>query len=290
MSASTQPQPPEPSGGSQATSTPANTTSSAPPATDPAISPGTGPVGSGEHIVREGECMLSIAQDHGHLFETIFDDPQNAEIKTVRKDPNILLQGDRVHIPPVQLKQEACQTAARHTFRKKGTARLNLRLVEEPQTQGPPAAPQTVNRGPQGRDFITQDPAPQSQRVDDKPRANVPFKMVIDAFTFTGTTDAEGKIKVNIPPNAKSGKLTLEPGTPNEQTLPIRLGFLDPITEISGVKQRLTNLGFACNDGTAEATPALRFALGAFQQKNGLDVTRTIDEATRNKLKELHGC
>jgi hypothetical protein len=114
--------------------------------------------------------------------------------------------------------------------------------------------------------------------------------LVIDQFTFTGSSDGEGKITVNIPPNARRGRLTLEPGTPNEFTMPVHLGRLDPITEVSGVKQRLTNLSFACDDGTQEFTGALEFALGAFQQKNGLEVTRRIDEATRSKLKELHGC
>ena len=268
-------------------------TDAAPPAdagTGAGAAQGTGPVGSGEHIVQQGECILSIAQDHGHLFETVWNDPQNAQLQSVRKDPNILLEGDRVHVPSIKRKAAPCQSAARHTFRKKGTARFVLRIVEEPQPkdQPPPPAP-AVNHGPKGRDLITEDPAPQSQRVDDVPRVGVPFKLVIDAFTFTGATDGEGKIKVNIPPNAKVGALTLEPGTPNEITLPVHLGFLNPISEISGVKQRLTNLSFACDDGSAEMTPALRSALEAFQQKNGLRVTKDIDQPTRDKLKELHG-
>ena len=91
--------------------------------------------------------------------------------------------------------------------------------------------------GPRGRDFITADPPPQSQKADDVPRANVPFKLVIDEATFTGASDGDGRINVDIPPNAREGTLTLDPGTPNETALPIHLGFLNPITEISGVPE-----------------------------------------------------
>jgi hypothetical protein len=259
------------------------------PTPPPPKSPG--PVGSGEHIVQQGECILSIARDHGHLFETIFSHPNNAQLRAIRKDPNILLPGDRVHIPEKQRKQAPCQTAMNHVFRKKGSGNFRLRLVEEPQPKNPPPPPpQPVNRGPKGRDFITQDAPPQTHKVDDVPRANVPFKLVIDDSTITGATDADGCIEVAIKPNGRGGKLILDPGTPNELTLPIELGFLNPITEISGVKQRLTNLSFACNDRTEVFTPALQAALKAFQEKNGLNVTGTIDQATRDKLKELHGC
>ena len=62
------------------------------------------------------------------------------------------------------------------------------------------------------------------------------------------------------------------------------------ITELSGLKQRLFNLIFDPGDFGDKMTPELASALSAFQKKHGLEETGEPDQATRDKLLELHGC
>ncbi|MEW6505931.1 MAG: peptidoglycan-binding domain-containing protein, partial [Chloroflexota bacterium] len=84
-------------------------------------------------------------------------------------------------------------------------------------------------------------------------------------------------------------RLILEPRTVNERVLLLNLGGLNPLSELSGIKHRLANLGFDCGDTSDEATSGLAAALRAFQEKHGLRVTGEADQATRDKLQELHG-
>jgi len=135
----------------------------------------------------------------------------------------------------------------------------------------------------------TEDPEPDTRPRDDEPRANVAYKLEVEGQVFTGTTDGDGRLEHDIPPDAARGQLILEPDTPNESIFPLNLGHLDPVSELSGVKQRLANLSYGCGDCDDEETPQLAEALRAFQAKHGLSINGEADDATRNKLKEVHG-
>ena len=83
--------------------------------------------------------------------------------------------------------------------------------------------------------------------------------------------------------------MILEPGTPQETRVPLRLGTLDPLDDLVGVKQRLANLGFECGDRSREATAALDGVVRHFQSTYDLPVTGEVDDATRAKLRDVHG-
>src|SRR5262245_4478555 len=104
------------------------------------------PVGTGEHVVRDGECISSIAKDSGHFWHTIWEDAGNALLRETRKQPNVLLPGDRVMMPPIRLRHEPGQSEMRHRFVRRGEpAHFAVRVLEQ-----------------------------------DKPRANEPFSLVVD--------------------------------------------------------------------------------------------------------------
>jgi N-acetylmuramoyl-L-alanine amidase len=56
------------------------------------------------HNVVQGDCVLSIAEQYGFFWETVWNHPSNAELKKKREDPAILYPGDVVFVPEKRLK------------------------------------------------------------------------------------------------------------------------------------------------------------------------------------------
>jgi len=204
-----------------------------------------------EHRVRQGECLSSIADKYGVLPETIANDSANAELKQDREDLNILKPGDILVIPDKQIKEESCATEQRHRFRRIAAQTiLRLQLLDE----------------------------------DDSPRGNVNYTLDIEGRSYQGTTDGEGKLEHSIPASARQGVLLTE-----DDLIPLSLGNLDPIDTTSGVKQRLLNLGYDCGEVNEQVDSDTEMTLKEFQQKYDLEETGQIDQATREKLIEIHG-
>lgn len=248
-----------------------------------------------EYIVKDGDCLNSIAYQRGIFWETIWNDPLNAALKEKRKDPNIIKAGDRLFIREKKLKEYEKSSEQTHKFVLKGTpVKLHLRLLEEvPPEDNDAPPPQASDRETDSDALhaVTSDAernAPPMERRD-RPRANVPYLLIVDEKVIEGKSDSDGYIKHFIAPNARSARLLIEPGTPREREMPIRLGYLNPLSEISGIKHRLSNLGFPCGETDEQVTPELQSALRAFQKKYELPVTGEADRVTRDKLRELHG-
>jgi N-acetylmuramoyl-L-alanine amidase len=209
-----------------------------------------------DHTVKQGDCIESIAKQHGYFWQTLWNHPRNAALKQSRKDPDVLFPGDVVHIPKKTEKLEPGETEQRHRFRCKGVpSKLRITLKDE----------------------------------SDKPRTDLPYTLEIDGQTFSGTTDSEGGLQHSIPPNAKRGKLTVRPPEEEEEGYNLQLGHMDPVTEISGVQARLSNLGFECGQINGALSRMTQEGIRAFQAKHGLEITGRPDEATEQKLKEEHG-
>jgi hypothetical protein len=164
-------------------------------------------------------------------------------------------------------------------------AKLRLKIIQDdlpevkPQNQSPPDRPQH---------FSPEDPqTPATEQQT--PRTNVPYMLNIDGAITQGNTDGNGMVEVSIPPNTRTGRLTLEPETLKETTLDLNLGWLDPADSVTAVKQRLANFGFDSGDHSSDKTIGFQDALRAFQESRGLDITGEIDDSTRNRLKHEHG-
>lgn len=240
------------------------------------------------YIVQQGDCLHSIAADCGLSWQKIWDHPDNSDLRSLRKDPNILKEGDNLVIPDLELKTEPGNTDQNHAFAVKGFAAvLKLRILDYEYEGAQPSPPLPAPQG--ARDISEDDPEPDQVKQKEVPRANVPFKLEIDGTVISGNTDKDGVINQPIPPNAQQGTLTIEPDTEKETVILLQIGFLDPISEISGLKQRLSNLGFDCGDQTDEITPDFQEALRQFQRFNAIQVTGQPDDATKNKLKQTHG-
>ena len=208
-----------------------------------------------DHTVREGECIASIAIDHGFFPDTLWEHPENAELKAMRKDPYVLQPGDLVHIPDLIWGEESCDTESQHTFRRKGVPEfIELVLLDE----------------------------------DGEPRKDLPYRLEVDGSSRDGQTDADGALKEPISPDAERGRLLL--GENYDEEIPLDLGRMNPVSELSGVKMRLTNLGYDCGGTSEVLDDQTRVQLEAFQHDHGLQVSGEPDDATQSKLEEMYGC
>ena len=107
-----------------------------------------------------------------------------------------------------------------------------------------------------------------------------------------GKLDGNGKIDTPIALDAVEGKLDYL-----EQELEVLIGFLAPIDEPLGQRERLNNLGYyAGHDDEEDAEEeeqeiVLRSAIEEFQCDNGMNPpSGKFDAATKKKLLAAHGC
>ena len=204
------------------------------------------------YTIQQGDSVIRLSEKYGVWSATIWNDPANAELKSLRKDMNELMPGDVVVIPDKTLKHVAAATGKRHVFRRKGIPALyRVQLFDV-----------------------------------ESPRANQAYKLTVDDGTpLEGSTDANGILEQYVSASAKQGELVIGP---DAFTIALDFGHLDPITEISGVQKRLNNLGFFCGEPDGELNDDTIIALCDFQIRFGLEETGEADEATLAKLAELH--
>ena len=207
-----------------------------------------------KYVVRQGDCLSSIAKRSGFLWQTIWEHSENSDLRNLRRDPNILYPGDILTIPPIQLKSISCPTEATHHFVKKtASTKLKMRLLQE-----------------------------------GEPRSNVSYIFRVDGNTEEGKTDADGFLEIPIPTNAVSGKLSILDKGEIVEEYEVELGHLDPLNEITGIQKRLKNLGFDCQE-TNQMDDKTKAAVANFRSKHNLEGNSLIDQTLIEKLKTVHG-
>lgn len=200
-------------------------------------------------VVGSDDSILSVAKENGFWWSTVWNHPNNSALKTQRKKPEVLQEGDKVYVPKPEPKKESKSNEAYHKFKLKGEqAKFKLRLM-----------------------------------MMDEPRANEDYTLVIDGVITNGKTDGNGMIETDIPNDATGGVLKLQGG---KEQLPVTIGRLDPNDGPSGVRQRLTSLGYPKDSGPRDQMPAETLKL--FQEKYKLTASGDYDAATKSKLQELH--
>ena len=206
------------------------------------------------HVAKVNDCISSIALEHGFFPDTIWNDPDNADLRRVRRDPNVLRTGDLVVIPDKRRKEDDKPTDQRHQFKRKGfPTTVHIRLLK-----------------------------------NDEPRANETYQLVVDGQIHEGRTDGDGHLWIYIPANDRKATLYVGEGEDrNEYKLALR--YLQPISDLLGAQQRLNNLGYPAGPENGNLSPMIMQALMRFQHDNGLDVTGEYDEKTQERLLELHG-
>ena len=147
-----------------------------------------------QYTVNQGDCIMSIAEERGFQWETLWNHPDNRQLKQLRRDPNIIFPGDVVSIPDKVPREECAPTDQRAKFVKKNArAQVRLRLLD----------------------------------VKRQPRAHVDYLATVDGVHTRGQSDDQGYIKLSVKLNARQLKLKITEGSKTEEhTLP--LGSIDP--------------------------------------------------------------
>jgi hypothetical protein len=202
--------------------------------------------------VKQGDCIFSIANQHGHYWRRLWDHPENAALKDMRGSPHVLREGDRVFVPELSTKSETGATETRHRFTLKGTPiDLAIEVLD-----------------------------------DDEPRAGEPYVLEIEGRTEHGGIPDDGIIRTRMLATDRQGRLTVGEGE-DRSAWPLQLGHLDPAHTRSGALHRLFNMGFIAEPSAD--TEGYAVALERFQQHHRLEATGRLDGATISKLAQVHG-
>jgi hypothetical protein len=207
------------------------------------------PVGGGGHVVSQGECIYSIAASTGHDWKTIWEHPDNAALKEARKDPGVLLAGDKVHVPDIEPKTINLETGRRHRIVITGQyVPLRLRMCD----------------------------------ADGEPIANARYRLEVAGRDREISTDGTGQIDTQVPATAQEAKLTrVETG----EVYTLNLGHMDPPNSSSAVRKRLANLGYNVESEEGELDEHSLGVVAAFREDATIDPQATADEVLR-KLRE----
>ncbi len=198
------------------------------------------------YTVVPGDCISSIAFTNGFFPDTIWQWPDNEDLRNLRASLNVLDPGDIVFIPDKRPKSQDAATDQAYRFRLKGVPeKLRFRLVYG----GQPIANEAY-----------------TLEIDGKPVGN-------------GQTDGNGEVALPILPNARLAKVTVR-----GQVFQLKLGHLDAIDEMNGVQMRLQNLGYYAGPIDGVLNPDTEEALVAYQFDKNLDLSGEADDATKAAL------
>lgn len=209
--------------------------------------------GSSTLHVSQGQSVEQVAHQSGFHWSTVWDHPDNAELRRRREDRNILLPGDHLVVPALRHRSQTGATGSHHRFRRLGLpSRLKLRFLDDA----------------------------------GQPLANAAYVCTVDSAIHQGETNSVGILELRVSPSASVARVTLLPGTDHAREFHILIGHLDPCDTPSGVEQRLRNLGIAPAEMDENAD--LRSSLLRFQDLHHLPKSGELDRSTIEKLRDLH--
>jgi N-acetylmuramoyl-L-alanine amidase len=209
------------------------------------------------HTVRPGDCLHSIAADHGLPWRKVWDHGPNRQLAQSR-EPNLLMPGDVVVVPEKTIRHEDRPSDAKHRFRK------HREIVEI----------RVAVHGLGG------------------PRKDEDYFLEVNGRKLEGsegTTDGEGLAVARIPASAGSAVLVVGENEDEYELLP---GHLDPVDTVTGIHGRLDNLGYdpgahhTVYDG--QSTLAAGDFLREVEDKNA-DAANPEDAALQQRLADEHG-
>ncbi len=195
----------------------------------------------------------SLGFAHGLVWETVWAAPENADLRSSKREGLVLYPGDRLFIPERRQQWKPAPLDQRSTFRRRGVpSKIRLKL-----------------------------------ELNDIPEQGVPYVLEIDQQRIESWVPADGIIEHWVRPDQDDAVLWVGQGATRRRLL-LKLRELRPLDTLEGVQNRLANLGYPVSE-SGELDEPTRDMLRLFQQRNELPVTGEVDEATLARLKARHG-
>ncbi|GEM_PF-3183199 len=224
--------------------------------------------------VQRGDYVAKIAAAKGvSEWNTLWD--YNIDLKSKRRFPTLLSEGDVVLVPVADDGEESGTTKDNHPF-EAPTAKLYLQLRLLKDDFSPLA---NLSYSLQ----LNNEPTPRSGTTDSRGQVREEISVESTAAVVTVTVPSEGK--------TDTGELTS--GATVSWTLWI--GALHPLLEdapdencLPGVQQRLNNLGFSCGVVNGQLNDATKAAIRNFCKKNGLEERDSPDTTFQHQLWKVH--
>lgn len=206
--------------------------------------------------VVSGDCLSSIAARFGLTWPILWDAPENAGLRQKRKDPNILYPGDQVFVPETKPKGDPAATGQRHNYEVDiEPTFVKLRFL-----------------------FMG------------LPRKGIRWALMLsDREMDSGVLDADGFMESRIDARAETGRLRLFPENAPPEDYVVKLGHLDPVEVLTGIQQRLANLGIDPGPLDGIDGPKTKAAVKRFQTLQKLSVDGIAGPITQGRLKQVHG-
>ncbi|NUP05917.1 MAG: hypothetical protein HOW73_07655 [Polyangiaceae bacterium] len=212
------------------------------------------------YVVRQGDYLTKLAHTMGFDPDAIWNHPKNKDLRDRRPDRDTLHPGDLLWIPNAPEHR-------RLTVRSGATNRYAARIPKKPLSVRIQIGGEALPKEPYAILGLGPDPV-------------------------VGETDEAGWIKSTVDVQVREVEVIL---TRKNRTLRVRVGDLDPLMTVSGLKQRLLHLGFyrpgriGGENQEAVEDDALIAALKAFQGARSLPATGKMDDETRKALTQAHG-
>jgi hypothetical protein len=202
------------------------------------------------YVIRRGDTLTALAAKAGVSRDVIWLNGANRELKTLRSNGDILAACDVIYLPPAA-KPRWLSVNIGTTNRFVATiARMTVRVAVR--------AYRSASYSASARDFQT-----------------------------TGATDASGQLALVVPVYTREIRVHFDS---SGDEIVLLVGHLDPVATTSGVRQRLTNLGFPTRrDDADEDDHGVRRMLALFQVAHGIAPSGELDSDTADALEREHG-
>ena len=217
------------------------------------------------YVIRQGDYLGQLAQRYGFDAEEIWNHRKNKPLQDAGRLPGVLHPGDALYIPDTKPKWMPITVGQANTFVVDRPRLIPLTLRFKTRDGGALAGAACVFRGL------------------DTGKAPPPDK-----------TDGNGNLELRI--STRQGPFVVLFPASGYRFI-VHVGHLDPVSELSGVRKRLENMGYGMSPilaaGVRHGYHAADVSLGeamvrAFQDSQGL-APGSLNEDTREALKRAHG-